>query len=131
MNVSYQSETELSSVNSILIAIGQAPVTRIYRPDDDRQIPYKHTQKFCGRDVVFTGEQDAKTALKLMQYVNPEVAMVHNILMEVNSDVQNEGWVWNREDHYPLTPEEDGFIYVPENILRMDVYENDVYDSLI
>ena len=47
--------------------------------------------------------------------------------MEVNADVQNEGWVFNRENHYPLTPEADGHIYVPENILRMDVYENDVY----
>ena len=47
--------------------------------------------------------------------------------MEVNADVQNEGWVFNRENHYPLTPEEDGCIYVPENVLRMDVYENDVY----
>ena len=28
--------------------------------------------------------------------------------MEVNADVQNEGWVFNREDHYPLTPQEDG-----------------------
>ena len=61
------------------------------------------------------------------KYINPEVAMIHNILMEVNSDVQNEGWVWNRENHYPLTPEEDGHIYLPNNILRMDVYENHVY----
>ena len=30
--------------------------------------------------------------------------------MEVNADVQNEGWVFNREDHYPLTPEEDGYL---------------------
>ena len=109
MNTSVQSETELSSVNSILIAIGQAPVTRIYLPEQygDREIEYTHEQKFCGKNVTFTGKQDATESLKLMQYVNPEVAIIHNILMEVNSDVQNEGWVWNREDHYPLTPEED------------------------
>ena len=47
--------------------------------------------------------------------------------MEANRDVQNEGWVFNRENHYPLTPASDGCIYLPENILRMDVYENDVY----
>ena len=47
--------------------------------------------------------------------------------MEANRDVQNEGWVFNRENHYPLTPASDGHIYLPENILRMDVYENAVY----
>ena len=47
--------------------------------------------------------------------------------MEVNADVQNEGWVFNREDHFPLTPNSEGEIEVPENVLRMDVYENDVY----
>ncbi|NDB66102.1 MAG: hypothetical protein EB168_10645, partial [Euryarchaeota archaeon] len=98
MNTSVQSETELSSVNSILMAIGQAPINRIYNKQDGELV-----------------------------YINPEVAFVHSLLMEVNADVQNEGWVFNRENHYPLTPEADGCIYVPENILRMDVYENDVY----
>jgi len=102
MNTSVQSETELSSVNSILMAIGQAPINRIYQKE----------------------KYEDNTELV---YINPEVAFVHSLLMEVNADVQNEGWVFNREDHYPLTPEEDGCIYVPENILRMDVYENAVY----
>ena len=127
MNVSYQSETELSSVNSILIAIGQAPVTRLYYAEPEKiEMTYTHQEEFCGRTVQFSGTQE--TEFKgVRKYVNPEVAMIHNILMEVNSDVQNEGWVWNREDHYPLTPEKDGHIYLPENILRMDVYENEVY----
>jgi len=55
-------ETELSSVNSILGSIGQAPVSRIYE------------------DV--NGE---------LEYINPEIAFIHNLLMEVTSDVQNEG----------------------------------------
>ena len=98
MNTSFQTETELSSVNSILGAIGQAPVSRIYQKEKyniDNQME--------------------------LQYINPEVAFVHQLLMEVNTDVQNEGWVWNREEHYPLTPDSEGDIHVPENILRMDV----------
>ena len=98
MNTTVQSETELSSVNSILMAIGQAPITRICHKKDG--------------DLV---------------YVNPEVAFVHSLLMEVNSDVQNEGWVWNRENHYPFTPNSDGEILLPNNILRMDVHENEIY----
>tara|TARA_B100000085_G_C18502495_1_gene496078 strand:- start:585 stop:1205 length:621 start_codon:yes stop_codon:yes gene_type:complete len=91
-------ETELSSVNSILGAIGQAPVSRLYRE--------------------VNGE---------LVYTNPEISFIHNLLKEVNVDVQNEGWVWNREEHYPLTPEVDGCIYIPPNVLRMDVSEGQVY----
>ena len=99
MNTTVQSETELSSVNSILMAIGQAPITRLCHKNKNDEF----------------------------NYVNPEVAFVHSLLMEVNADVQNEGWVFNRENHFPLTPDSNGEIYVPENILRMDVYENDIY----
>ena len=128
MNTSYPTETELSSVNSILIAIGQAPVTRLYlRDEEDRVIQYTHEEEMCGKTLTFKGEQNLGDSLKLMQYINPEVAMIHNILMEVNSDVQNEGWVWNRENHYPLTPDKDGHIDLPNNILRMDVWENEIY----
>ena len=64
MNTSIQTETELSSVNSILGSIGQAPISRIYNND--------------------------RTNHELT-YVNPEISFIHQILMEVNSDVQNEG----------------------------------------
>lgn len=90
------------------MAIGQAPITRI-----------------CTTPATTEGEGGEEPGTFV--YVNPEVALIHSILMEVNSDVQNEGWVFNREDHYPLTPSADKFIYLPANILRMDVYENEVY----
>ena len=92
MNTSIATETELSSVNSILGAIGQAPISRIYN----------------------------KTSGKLT-YVNPEISFIHQILMEVNSDVQNEGWVFNRENNSPFTPDAKGEIHVPANVLRLDM----------
>ena len=98
MNTSIQTETELSSVNSILMAIGQAPISRIYQKNDGK-----------------------------LEYVNPEISFIHQLLMEVNSDVQNEGWVFNREQHYPFTPDSKGQIFVPENILRMDMHDNSTY----
>ena len=55
-------ETDLSSVNSILGSIGQAPVSRIYNKVDGELV-----------------------------YINPEIAFVHQILKEVDTDVQNEG----------------------------------------
>ena len=91
-------ETELSSVNSILGAIGQSPISRLYQKD--------------------SGE---------LVYINPEISFVHHLLMEVDTDVWNEGWVFNREEHYPLIPDVNGYLYVPPNVLRMDVSEGQVY----
>ena len=98
MNTSIATETELSSVNSILAAIGQAPISRIYNKTDGN-----------------------------LTYINPEISFIHQILMEVNSDVQNEGWVFNTEHCYPLTPDSKGEIYVPENVLRLDMSDNSTY----
>ena len=68
-------ETDLSSVNSILGSIGQAPVSRIYNKVDGELV-----------------------------YINPEIAFVHQILKEVDTDVQNEGWTWNTEFNYETLP---------------------------
>jgi len=97
----FDTDTELSSVNSILGAIGQSPVTSL-------------------------------------DFTNPEISFIYNILKEVNTDVQNEGWVWNREDHYPIEPQINNgtipslpddlsIIVFPSNVLRMDIYDNAVF----
>ena len=91
-------ETELSSVNSILGSIGQAPVSRIY--------------------------QDVNGTL---EYINPEIALIHNLLMETNSDVQNEGWIYNTEFDYELLPDNNKEIVIPADVLRMDISEGQVY----
>ena len=86
----YNTDTELSSVNSILAAIGSAPVTTL-------------------------------------DFANPEVALCYNLLQESCVDVQAEGWNFNREDRYPLTPDENGFIYYPDNVAQLDISEGQVY----
>jgi len=93
-------ETELSSVNSILGSIGQAPVSRIYNDSNGEFV-----------------------------YINPEIAVVHQILKEVDADVQNEGWIFNTEFNYEMLPNVDGEIYVPQDALRLDVSEGQVYRS--
>jgi hypothetical protein len=119
-------ETELSSVNSILAAIGQAPVSRIYQEDlSPDKIPYTHNEKMCGKTLTFKGEVD--NPRMDLRYVNPEIALIHSILMEVNTDVQNEGWVWNTEWRYPLIPGADGIVKIPLNVLRMDISEGQVF----
>ena len=95
-------ETELSSVNSILGSIGQAPISKIYQSDSQPE----------GIELT---------------YINPEVAIIHGLLIEVSADVQNEGWVFNREENFPLTPNSAGEIVLPPNVLRMDMSQNQVF----
>ena len=62
-----------------------------------------------------------------LNFTNPEIEFIYNLLKESNVEVQSEGWVYNREDHYPFTPDANKHISIPSNILRMDVCEEEVY----
>tara|TARA_B100000579_G_scaffold123975_1_gene99903 strand:+ start:193 stop:819 length:627 start_codon:yes stop_codon:yes gene_type:complete len=57
---------------------------------------------------------------------NPEVALIHNLLMECNKDVQNEGWHFNKEDHVKVERDANGQFLVPSDYLRMDIHEGQV-----
>ena len=59
-----------------------------------------------------------------LNYENPEISFIYNLLNEVNKDVQNEGWHFNTEYHIKVTPE-DGtkYITVPANTLRYDIHD--------
>ena len=93
-------ETELSAVNTILGAIGQSPVT---------------TLGTVTSDVTNTATELANT------FENPEIALIYQILTECNSDIQNEGWSFNREDHVLFSPDATTkHIVIPTNVLRMD-----------
>ena len=101
-------DTELSAVNSILGSIGQSPVNTL------------------GNITVF--ESDTQTREEIINtYENPEISMVHNLLMESVKDVLNEGWSFNTED-LKLTPEDTNKrILVPADALRIDM-KNNQYD---
>ncbi len=77
-------DTYLSAVNSVLSAIGQAPV-----------------------DVV---DQN-----------NPELMMILQIVKEVNKDVQAEGWIFNQEYRLCWNPDAQGYIEIPNDVLRLDI----------
>ena len=62
-----------------------------------------------------------------LNFTNPEIEFIYNLLKESNVEVQSEGWVYNREDHYPFTPDNNKHIKIPSNVLRMDVCEEEVY----
>ena len=62
-----------------------------------------------------------------LDFENPETSFVYNLIQECSRDVQDEGWVFNREQYYPLKPNSDKHSLVANNVLRMDISENDVY----
>ena len=80
-------DTELSAVNSILGAIGQAPVTSI-------------------------------------NYDNPEIGLIYNLLRDANVDTQAEGWHFHTEKHVAYEPDSvTGKITIANVGLQLDVSE--------
>ena len=80
-------DTELSAVNSILGAIGQAPLTTL-------------------------------------NFDNPEVSFIFNLLRDANVDTQSEGWHFNTEYHVKFTPDANKKIAIGADILSMDLHDN-------
>ena len=68
-----------------------------------------------------------------INYSNPEIAFIYNILSEVNKDVQNEGWHFNKEYHVPVSPDETTKeITIPNTYLRYDLHEgHDKYMDVV
>jgi hypothetical protein len=50
---------------------------------------------------------------------NPEIAIAESTLDEISRSVQAEGWNFNTEYEYPFTPDGNGQITIPTNILSI------------
>ena len=55
---------------------------------------------------------------------NPDVAIAYQTLLEVSREVQSEGWTFNKEAHYEMTPNTDNEIVIPSNMLQIDLTHN-------
>ena len=55
---------------------------------------------------------------------NPDVAIAYDTLLQVSREVQAEGWTFNKEYHYEMTPDTDDFILIPNNIVQIKLTEN-------
>ena len=92
-------DTELSAVNSILGAIGQAPITTL---------------------TTSTGSNSLSSQIS----ENPEIAFIYNLLRDANVDTQSEGWHFNTEKHVKFSPDANGNILIGNDILSMDLHDN-------
>ncbi len=52
---------------------------------------------------------------------NPDVAIALNTLREVSREVQSEGWSFNTEFDYKITPDNNNEIKIAEDVLQMDL----------
>ena len=56
-----------------------------------------------------------------LDFANPEISFIYNILKEVNQDVQNEGWQFNIEYHIKETvATSDNKIIIESDVIRID-----------
>jgi len=52
---------------------------------------------------------------------NPDVAIALNTLREVSREVQAEGWSFNKEYDYPITPDSNNEVQIASDVLQMDL----------
>ena len=58
--------------------------------------------------------------ISTLDYDNPEIAFIYNLLKESNQDVQNEGWHFNRENHVKQVTGTDNKIVIDASYIRID-----------
>jgi len=57
-----------------------------------------------------------------IDFTNPEISFIYNILKEVNQDVQNEGWTFNLEYHIKENVNtSDNKIIIASDVIRIDM----------
>ena len=67
---------------------------------------------------------------------NPDVAIALNTLREVSREVQSEGWTFNKEFDYELTPDSNKNIVIADSMLQVDLnisskrFNNRQYDTV-
>jgi hypothetical protein len=58
---------------------------------------------------------------RIESQTNPDVAIALNTLREVSREIQSEGWSFNKEYDYPITPNSSNEVPIANNILHMDL----------
>jgi hypothetical protein len=59
-----------------------------------------------------------------LDQANPELSIAYDTLIQCSRECQAEGWTFNTEPNYPLTPDVDGFIRIADNMLQVDLSKN-------
>ena len=55
-----------------------------------------------------------------IDYDNPEISYVYNILKSANQDVQTEGWMFNKENHVKYTNKVGNKFHIDADVIQID-----------
>ena len=61
-----------------------------------------------------------QSPISQLDYSNPEIAFIYNLLKESNQDVQNEGWHFNTEYHIKQMVAADNKIIIDASYIKID-----------
>ena len=61
-----------------------------------------------------------QSPITTLNFQNPEISFIYNILSEVTKDVLNEGWHFNRENHIKQVTGTDNKIVIDASYIRID-----------
>jgi len=75
------------------------------------------TTKLSAINEMFSGIGQAPVVS--LDSANPEIALALSVLDAVTKEVQSEGWHFNTEINYPFTPDTNGIISIPANVLQL------------
>ena len=64
-----------------------------------------------------------------LDQTNPDVAIAYDTLLETSREVQSEGWSFNKEAHYSMTPDSNNEIKIPNNVLQIDLSQSNAGDK--
>ena len=64
-----------------------------------------------------------QASVTTLDQTNPDVAIAYDTLLNVSREVQAEGWTFNTEEYYPMTPDANGEIVIPNNMLQIDLHD--------
>ena len=65
-----------------------------------------------------------QSPLTTLNFDNPEISFIYNLLRDANVDTQAEGWHFNTEKHVIYSPDSNKHILIGNNILSMDLHDN-------
>ena len=89
-------------------------------------IYYNHTLNInhstaVGSTVTQASLTESSVSKRVETQANPDVAIALNTLREVSREVQSEGWTYNKEFDYELTPDSNNEIIIPDDMLQVDL----------
>ena len=65
-----------------------------------------------------------QSPITTLNFDNPEISFIFNLLRDANVDTQAEGWHFNTEKHVRFAIDANGRIAIGNDILSMDLHDN-------